>query len=210
MTERKNWGETVMGWFIVRDEAGEPAPGELAPEAAELPAAPAIEFATAPPPATDGNVDFKGVFDAAGIGSDEQARVERAAELLATLPAETTPAIKKQIVEASLKAFGVPVDGIIEAGAREIQALEGYIQTGARDAQQVLADGARRIAELEQEMERVRTVMTERTSEQQAVVTACNQKKLGIQSVLEFFGREAVARVVRESPKLIDPSAGKA
>ncbi len=219
MSERKNWGETVLGWFIVREgEPGEPGADGLAPDGGDVPAAadpgavaaaPAIEFASPPPPATGGQVDFAAVFAAAGITGDEQARVERAAELLATLPAATDAAVKKQIVEASLKAFGVPVDGIIEAGAREIQALEGYIQTGARDAQQVLAEGAERIARLEQEIARVRTVMTERTAEQQAVVAACNQRKLGVQAVLEFFGREAVARVVRDSPKLIDPAAGK-
>ena len=33
--------------------------------------------------------------------------------------------------------------------------------------------------------------------EQQAVTKACNDKKLGIQQILEFFGQEAVARVVQ-------------
>jgi len=46
----------------------------------------------------------------------------------------------------------------------------------------------------------------ERVHEQAAVVRACNEKKLDVQRVLEFFGQEAVARVVRDSPKLIDPS----
>lgn len=218
MSDRKNWGETVLGWFIVRDgaeESGDASPAAVdavadGPEAAARAGSAAPEFASPPPAASGGNVDFEGVFEAAGIGAEERARVERAAELLATLPSATEPAVKKQIVEASLKAFGVPVERIIEAGAREIQALEGYIQTGARDTQQVLADGARRIAELEQEVERVRAVMTERTAEQKAVVTACNQRKLKIQAVLEFFGQEAVARVVSESPRLIDPAAGKA
>ena len=36
---------------------------------------------------------------------------------------------------------------------------------------------------------------------------SCNAKKLEVQKVLEFFGQEAVARVVRESPKLHEPSA---
>jgi hypothetical protein len=33
--------------------------------------------------------------------------------------------------------------------------------------------------------------------EQQAVTKACNEKKLSIQQILEFFGQEAVARVVQ-------------
>ncbi len=225
MSERRNWGETVLGWFIVRegadagpdgagDEYGDAAahggePGTPPEDPAGGAGGAAREPISPPPAATGGNVDFEGVFEAAGIDAEERARVERAAELLATLPSATDPAVKRQIVEASLKAFGVPVERIIEAGAHEIQALEGYIQSGARDTQQVLADGAQRVAELEQEIERVRAVMAGRTAEQKAVVTACNQRKLKIQAVLEFFGQEAVARVVSESPRLIDPSAGK-
>jgi hypothetical protein len=30
-----------------------------------------------------------------------------------------------------------------------------------------------------------------------------------VQKVLEFFGQEAVARVVRDSPRLVEPSAPK-
>jgi len=47
--------------------------------------------------------------------------------------------------------------------------------------------------------------MTTRVQEQQAVVRACNDQKLGVQHVLEFFGQEAVARVVRDSPRLHEP-----
>ena len=46
--------------------------------------------------------------------------------------------------------------------------------------------------------------------EQQAVVRACNEQKLGVQQVLEFFGQEAVARVVRESPRLTTRGRGGA
>ena len=40
---------------------------------------------------------------------------------------------------------------------------------------------------------------------QQGLVKASNERKLRVQTVLEFFGQEAVARVVRESPKLVEP-----
>ncbi len=40
---------------------------------------------------------------------------------------------------------------------------------------------------------------------QRALVSATNAQKLRVQPVLEFFGQEAVARVVRESPKLVEP-----
>jgi hypothetical protein len=116
-------------------------------------------------------------------------------------------AVRKQIVEASMKAFGVPLDSIIETGVEEIQALESYIRTGATDTDTLLAASRARIAQFENEIKNIRVVMDQRVAEQQAVTAACNGRKLEVQRVLEFFGQEAVARVVRESPKLHDPSA---
>ena len=112
-------------------------------------------------------------------------------------------------VREGLKQFEV-VEKIIEAGVQEIQALQAYIQTGAQDTQKVLEESQRRIAQYEEEVRRIKIVMDQRVQEQQAVMKACNDRKLGIQRVLEFFGQEVVARVVRDSPKLIDPSERKA
>ena len=212
MSEGRGWGSTVLGWFIVREDATE---GQLAP-ATEASAGDATNagpmpnvFSSEPPAATGGQVDFNGVFDAAGIASDDRDRIAKAGELLGSLPAETPVAVRKQIVEASLKAFGVPIDKIIETGVEEIQALEAYIRGGAADTQKVLEESTRRIQRYEEEIKNVRTVMEQRVQEQQAVATACNARKLDVQRILEFFGQEAVARVVRESPKLHDPSAGQ-
>jgi hypothetical protein len=212
MSEKKGWGSTVLGWFIVQDESGASPGSAAAPDAAATsmdPAAPGATpafFQKDPPAAIGGQVDFDAVFDAAGIEAEERQRVAKAVDLLQSLPAETPVGVRKQIVEASLKAFGVPIDKIIEAGVGEIQGLEGYIRTGAADTQKVLQESARRIQQYEEQIKQLRTVMDQRVQEQQAVVKACNDKKLTIQQILEFFGQDAVARVVRESPKLHDPS----
>jgi len=65
-----------------------------------------------------------------------------------------------------------------------------------------LQDGAARIQKYEQEIQNLRKIMEDRVREQNSVVAACNAKKLEVQKVLEFFGRDAVAQVVKESPKL--------
>jgi hypothetical protein len=203
MSDRKGWGSTVLGWFVVREgdgEAPEAAPDGSAPAAPEPPA-----FVTPPPAAPGGRVDFPKVYEAAGVDAEEQGRVGKAAELLAALPAGSDAAVKKQIVEASLKAFGVPVDRIIEAAVQEIQALEAYIRAGAADTGTVHEESQKRITQFEEEIRRIKSVMESRTAEQLAVIQACNEKKLGIQAVLEFFGQEKVARVVRDSPKLVEP-----
>jgi hypothetical protein len=211
MSEPRSWGTTVLGWFVVRDgESHEnPAPDVAADQPpVDTPAGTAPTFFQTPPPAaTGGHVDFEGVFAAAGIDRDERDRVERASELLASLPSETPVAVRKQIVEAAMKAFGVPLDKIIETGVGEIQALEGYIRTSVAETNQLLAESRARIEQLEREIRDVRTIMDQRTQEQGAIGAACNAKKIDVQRVLEFFGQEAVARVVRDSPKLHDPSA---
>jgi hypothetical protein len=211
MSDKKNWGSTVLGWFVVKNDGQPPPGGETADApAAEDAAALNATFTKEIPAAQGGRVDFDAVFDAAGIDAEMRAHCAKAGQLLSTLPTQADPAVKKQIVEASLKAFGVPIAKIIEAGVHEVQALEGYIQADARDTRKVIEESQRRIAEHEEEINQIKTVMTQRGEEQQAVMKSCNDFKLEIQRVLEFFGQEAVARVVRESPKLTSPSDTKA
>lgn len=201
-----------MGWFVVQDpathgddsaaaqEGGDPS----SPTASEAGPGPEV-FATPPPPAPGGNVDFDQVFEAAGIDAEERERVGRTLALLNSLPPGTDETVKKQIVMASLRAFGVPIEKIIEAGAAELQALEGYIRTGAADTSRVAEEAELRIKQYESDIVKLRTVMQQRVEEQQLVMRSCNTRKLDVQKVLEFFGQEAVARVVHQSPRLHEP-----
>jgi len=214
MTEKKGLGSTVLGWFVVRDGQQPPPPESQADGAAEpapeetAPLEPVPVFVKEPPPpGGGGEVDFDAVFEAAGIDEEERGRVKRAADLLTALPAGTDAVVKKQIVEASLKAFGVPIDAIIEAGVQEIQALEAYIRSRAAETLKTAEDTQRKVAAFEQEIQRLKAALEEKLAAQQAITRTCNQQKLQVQSVLEFFGQEAVARVVRDSPKLIEPNS---
>ena len=214
MADKKGFGSTVLGWFVVRegedDKKEESADELIAKYAKDSPTAPPpeVQLTGELPKAVNGNVDFAAVYRAAGIDDGEQGRVDKATQLLKTLPAETPKDVKKQIVEASLKAFGYPVEQIIEAGAQEIQALEVYIQAGQRDTQTLLAESQKRSAELEAEIARIKKVMEDQVASQYALTQVCNQQKLKVQEVLEFFGQEAVARVVSQSPKLHEPKKG--
>lgn len=223
----KTWGKTVLGWFVVQDEqqrssddeiianaaasAGDDYSGQAGPASYDEAATPSLDpaqvFKKDLPAVKGGAVDFPAVFEAAGIDAEEQSRIAKASELLRSLPADTDLTVKKQIVQASLKAFGVPIEKIIESGVEEIQALEGYIRAGAADTQKVADESERRIKQYEEEIKQLRLVMQQRVAEQQLVMKSCNEKKLEIQQILEFFGREAVERVVKASPKLVDPSA---
>jgi hypothetical protein len=233
----KSWGDTVVGWFIVKDEdsaqssrseadltadeliakyasqtpltaeGGNAADASVQAEQPQPSAANQVpaNYGT-PPPVVDGKVDFDAVFETGGVDDEERERILKAKSLLDSLPESTDVTVKKQIVEASLNAFGVPIEKIIEAGVAEIQALEFYIRSGGSDTEKVLQDGTARIQQYEQEIQNLRKIMEDRVKEQNSVVAACNAKKLEVQKVLEFFGRDAVAQVVKESPKLQEPT----
>ncbi len=215
---KKGWGKTVLGWFVVKE--GDGHGGEPVTDAStdELIAKYANEAPPPPPPAemqlqgelpkvAPGEaVDFPAVYVAAGVDAEEQGRVDKATTLLSTLPKETPKEVKRQIVEASLKAFGYPLDAIIEAGVQEIQALELYIQSGQKQTQDLLAASQARMEQLNQEMADIKRVMEEQVSAQYQLTQKCNEEKLKIQGVLEFFGQDAVAKVVQASPKLHDPA----
>jgi hypothetical protein len=94
----KNWGETVLDWFVVREWPGADAslpdmppdmaiPGADAPDAAGMTGSGAAgeaagtagapaSFVTAPPAAPEGKVDFPGVFSAAGVDDEEKSWVK--------------------------------------------------------------------------------------------------------------------------------------
>lgn len=230
VTDKKaGWGKTVIGWFVVPegDEAGT-APSEAAEPAhagrggnpsldqadaliakyagGGPVAAPPVELKGPLPPVVGGAVDFTSVYEAAGVDSEERDRIKKAQDLLRSLPAETPTNVKRQIVEASLKAFGVPTEKIIEAGVGEIEALESFIRTGQAETQKLLSEGAEEIAQIEAKIASVREIMQQAVTEQEARTKAANREKLVVQEVLEFFGREAVAKVVEQSSKLHTPT----
>jgi hypothetical protein len=217
MSDKKGWASTVAGWFIERDEPPTPVetdfgdvPEPTSPATTEsytTPSPTQSVFQKSPPPPTGGLVDFGAVFEAAGVDQEEQQRVARTTELLRSLPAGTDAAVKKQIVEASLKAFGVPLEKIIEATVEEIQAVDGYLRNAAADNETLIQESEARIKQYEQEIQNIRSVMQQSVNEQQTLIKTCNDKKLEVQQVLEFFGQETVAKVVQTSPKLHDPSA---
>lgn len=216
---KKPLGKTVLGWFVVQDEdeeEPEATPEEVVEKFARKPAPPPPAPSAPPSIRLQGDVPqvaagsapdarvFTKVFEAAGIKDEEQERVEKTLNLLQSLPTETPKEVRKQIVEASLKAFGVPVESIIETAAEELQALEAFIQHGQRHTQNVLAEANAQVEKLAAQITEVKKLMELQVKTQQGIVRSTNDQKLRVQSVLEFFGQDAVARVVQESPKLVE------
>ncbi|HRI53908.1 MAG TPA: hypothetical protein PLW65_27400, partial [Pseudomonadota bacterium] len=149
-------------------------------------------------------VDFAAVLRGAGLSDAWLGRVDNTVSRLPTLPSDTPIDVLRQIVGASRSAFGVPVDQIIESAALHLRALDRHIKEGQKQTQTLLEQSNRRLAELEQEVARVKQVMQEQLGLQQGLTTACNMQKLRVQEVLEFFGRESLDRVAQTSVKLRD------
>ena len=202
---KAGWGNTVLGWFFVRDREA-----DSADPAAEN-ATPALSSSVEPigelPTASGGVVDFEAVFAAFGIEPEARERLAKGEGLFKSLPAGADATVKRQIVEASLKAFGVPFEQIIETACEEIQALDSYQRKGGAALQAFCEEAGQRVAAAEQEIQSIRTAIAKEVDDQKKTLETCNRKKLEVQRVLEFFGPEVVGRVVKESPKLIDPTA---
>src|SRR5689334_17455372 len=120
----KGLGSKFLGLFVEKED-GAPAEKNAADEIAELAkqsGAPPPSAQPAPPapgpalkmPAT-ASTDFDAVFRDAGMDMGELDRVKKAEELLKGLPESTPQDVKRQIVEASLKAFGFDTATIVTA-----------------------------------------------------------------------------------------------
>ena len=158
-----------------------------------------------PQPDAAGQLDFATVFRAAGIADAEADRVNRTLQLLAQLPAETPQPVKKQIVEASLNSFGVPIESIIESAVAEIEALHGCIAAGQQQTASLMEQSQARIEALQKQIQEVQQVILARQSEQRALETQARSHGLKVQQILEFFGQELVGKVVKDSPRLHEP-----
>jgi hypothetical protein len=226
MSDKKNWASTVAGWFVERDE---PAVPDITLESGQTPQSPAIDtfsatdsytaasptqavFQKAPPRPAGGQVDFAAVFEAAGVDAEEQQRVARTTELIAQPACRHRRCVKKQIVEASLKAFGVPIEKIIEATVEEIQALDGYIRNGAADNEKLIQESDARIKQYEEEIKNIRAVMQQSVDEQQnADQSLQRQEARGATSIGIFrSGHSCESRQsFAETPRSFRPGCGK-
>src|SRR4051812_12879983 len=138
----KGLGSKIKGLFFETDGESEQAPEGADPKsAADLVAELAKQSgppkpAEPPPPnlntqkMTSGvgaPADFDTIFKDAGMDVAELDRVKKAEELLKGLPEATPQDVKRQIVEASLKAFGFELDKIVGAANNQKRALDTYV-----------------------------------------------------------------------------------
>ena len=144
-------------------------------------------FAAPAQPLFNGSaVDFAAIYHASKLPADELDRVTRAEALLQTLP--TTASQAREVVDATLRAFGVERAKILSAAGRQLEALEAFVHFSHDQSQRIMDVNAQRIAELDGEIERCRKVSAQATTEGEERARSVNELLRKLQRVLEFFG----------------------
>lgn len=133
-------------------------------------------------------MDFSALYTHQHVSTDERDRVARAEGLLAALPPKASHT--KEVVDATLRAFGVDADRIVDAATKELMALEVFARAAQEHLQRVMDDGQKRLEELEAEIDHCKGVMAQARREHDERGRAVGAERERVQRVLEFFARE--------------------
>lgn len=213
MSEQKGFGSRILGIFVEMDESKKqeelPADPDDGKSAADLvaemtagvvgrrgaspsnpaPAAPLPETSTDKPPASvpAAPSDFDTVFRELGMDAAELDRVRKAEELLKSLPEATPLAVKKQIVEASLKAFGFELDKIALAAQNQRRALDTYVKVNENATAKAVQEAEAQVRALNEKIAALRADIEQRTQGLSQLTNAVQVRKRDVQKVIDFF-----------------------
>ncbi len=175
---------------LVAEIAGNTAPKRGAPAAAPLPplpqAAPAAPPRNAPVP-SGAPMDFDAVFREAGMDPADLDRVKKAEDLLRGLPSGTPDPVKRQIVEASLKAFGFDLAQIVASAQNQRKALDTYVRVHESATQKAVADTQAEILKLNERIATLKADIEKRQAAQAGLAAQAEARKADVQKVIEFF-----------------------
>ena len=142
-------------------------------------------------PVTAAQVDFDAVFKTTGLDASDLDRVRKAEELLKGLPESTPVDVKRQIVEASLKAFGFDITKIIGAAQQQLKALDTWVRLNEQQTVKGITDAQTQIAQLEDKVISLKADITKRTDQLASLTAAAEGRKGQVHRVLEFFNAPA-------------------
>lgn len=206
MAEQKGLGSKLLGIFVESDDSSEPTagadsgktPAEIVAELAGKSGATKAPAAPVEPPAPalkldklsaaqGAPADFSAIFRDAGMDAAELDRVKKAEELLRSLPEATPIAVKKQIVEASLRAFGFEVEKIVAAAQNQKRALDTYVKVNETATAKAITEANAQIQSLNEKIAALRADIEKRTAGLSAIGSAAQARKTDVQKVIDFF-----------------------
>ncbi|MDP1916708.1 MAG: hypothetical protein Q8L14_10700 [Myxococcales bacterium] len=158
-----------------------PAPSSRSPMNAPGSKLPPME------PVAPAKVDFDAVFKNAGIDPQALDRVRKAEDLLKNLPDSASEEVKRQIVEASLKAFGFEISKIVEGVQTQTKALDAYVRVNEQQTAKAITDAQAQIAKLEDQVITLRADIDKRTNALAGLAAAADVRKRQVSKVLDFF-----------------------
>lgn len=156
--------------------------------------------------------DALAVLTAAGVGSEQREKVERAIALLRALVADTPADIGRQIVAASLKAFDISVPAIVEAATAEVAAFDAFLDHGHKQLGEVTKQGQSRVDQLQAEIAKIQKQLEVAKSDQAGLDQAALTASERIRPVLSFFSEPAMISAASEKPASVivaDPARPK-
>lgn len=127
------------------------------------------------------------ILDTRGVSPEERDRVAKAQQLLQSLPSAAPAEVKREIVEAALKAFGVSIEDIVSAARHEIDVLNGFLEEAAAAMAQNEAHANKRIADLERQIEFIREDLGKAKTAQEEHIRQARGVIEEIEPVLRFF-----------------------
>lgn len=200
----KGFGSKLKGLFFESDEGakpeGEKSAADLVAELAQQSGAKPAPEAPQPPPSNlntqkmaAGPVgapqDFDAIFKDAGMDVAELDRVKKAEDLLKGLPEATPQDVKRQIVEASLKAFGFELEKIVAAANNQKRALDTYVRVNEQVTAKAITEAEAKIKGLHDQIAALKADIEKRTKHLSALSESATNRKTQVQKVIEFFER---------------------
>jgi hypothetical protein len=155
------------------------------PELEPLPAIRADKLPAAPAPGAP--LDFEAIFRELGMDPAELDRVRKAEDLLKSLPEATPHAVKKQIVEASLRAFGFDLEKIAAAALNQRRALDTYVKVNENATAKAVQDAEAQVQALNEKIASLRADIEKRTLGLAQLSTSVQDRKKDVQKVIDFF-----------------------
>jgi len=149
------------------------------------------------------SVDIAAIYRFAKLTPEDLDRVTRAGELLHHLPKKESHV--RDVVEATFRAFGVDQVMILQSARKQLDALEAFIRFSHEHTQRILDASARRISELQAEIEKCRHAADQTTREGEERARTVNNELIKVQHVLEFFGENAAPEALDEETFVSKP-----
>lgn len=188
--EQKGLGNKIKRLFLEEGEEGA-APASAAEEVAQIAQESGAGQAPAPAqpelPVQPAQVDFGGIYRTAGLSQEELDEVDRTEKLLRTLPANLPIDTQKQILEGTLKTFGVAPERIRKTIARQQRSLVTYAGVVKQDAEKRDAEARGRIEQLRAEALKLERAIEDRARARAAVELACKNQSDATGRMIEFL-----------------------